>query len=326
MKSARAIDEAHYSAKYIGGDLVLRAANAAEADLYRDAQPPTLSRHAEQAQAQQAEMETVLAAFKAGYARAGRPKIALLWNRMLADEISSTREVTGALSSSGLLPQDNYEVSIRLATKSGPPKRYSLAPPSRAAEFEAGFQAAMREGGVVFVDRETIVRLSALEKTKAGEQAKDLDFQTLEMSALAGYAQYFAEINFIRDAAAQGGFEVRATVIGTASGEVIADVVPAHLYKSSADQGIWKATDSGFAKQPIGSETHWYADENGFHKSVRAGRGPSCRVCAHGADGAAVPLAPARASDPVRNDAVTIDMLSLPSGGWREPSRSKQES
>lgn len=254
----------------VAGVGAVKAADTTSSNLYRNAQPVTLSGQSEQAQQQsKAEQAKATAAFKAGYARAGKPKIALFWNRTLSDDVSSTAEVTGTLTSTGIRARDNYQVTIRVAAQSGSEKNYSLAPPPRAAEFESGFQSALREAGAVFVDRSAIIRLSALGKTKAGEQAKDLDYQTLEMSALADYAQYFAEVNFIRDADSTGGLEVRVTVISTSTGEVIADVVPTELYKSDDDTGTWVASDSGFKKQTGGGDTQWRADDAGFYKTTR---------------------------------------------------------
>jgi hypothetical protein len=76
------------------------------------------------------------------------------------------------------------------------------------------------------------------------------------MSALSEYAEYFAEINFIADAAAKGGLQVRVSVISTRSGVIIADVVPTELYHADPDHpeqedrksSTWHAGDSGFER------------------------------------------------------------------------------
>jgi hypothetical protein len=220
---------------------------------YRENQPATLSDTADRRAAADAERATVAADFKSAYANARRPKIALLWHRELSDSISATREASAQVTSQGVLPEHNYDVKIKVESKDGAARAYSLAPPPRAAEFESGFQSALRDAGVQFVDRNTIVRLSA---ARSAQDTKDLDVQTVEMSALSEYAEYFAEINFIADASAKGGLQVRVSVVSTRTGVIVADVVPTHLYHADPDHPdqierestVWRAGDSGFEK------------------------------------------------------------------------------
>jgi hypothetical protein len=220
---------------------------------YRENQPPTLNDTAERHAAADAERANVAADFKSAYANARRPKIALLWHRELNDSISATREASAQVTSQGALPEHNYDVKIKVESKGGAVRAYSLAPPPRAAEFESGFQSALRDSGVQFVDRNTIIRLSA---SRSAQGAKDLDYQSVEMSALSEYAEYFAEINFIDDATAKGGLQVRVTVISTRTGVIVADVVPTGLYhpdpdhpdQSERESTVWRTGDSGFEK------------------------------------------------------------------------------
>src|SRR5262245_51018035 len=82
--------------------------------VYRDGQPTTLNGAAERRDAALAEPATVAANFKAAYANAGRPKVALLWHRQLDDSISASREATAQVTSQGALPRHNYDVTIKV--------------------------------------------------------------------------------------------------------------------------------------------------------------------------------------------------------------------
>jgi len=252
MKQSKtpAVKAAGIAALCIASELVL----AQGQPIYRDGEPATLNGAEERRAAADAERATVTADFKSAYANAGRPKIALFWHRQLDDSISSTRAASAQVTSQGALPEHNYDVNIKVESKTGGTKAYSLAPPPRAAEFESGFQSALRAAGVQFVDRNTIVRLSALGATRGGEHTKDLDAQAIEMQALSGYAEYFAEVNFIADASVEDGLQVRVTVINTRTGVIVADVVPTELYEHDRDRsaeknsGTWRATPNGFEK------------------------------------------------------------------------------
>lgn len=251
--------------------VMLADATAAEPDqsLYRSDQPAVLNGQAERKQARAAEDAAIISAFKTAYAKAGKPKIALFWHRELSDNITSTREATITDNSSGQMPWDNYTRIIKIESKVGPERAVSLAPPARAAEFESGFQRAMRANGVSFIDREAIVRLTSMKKTQDGQASKDQDFQTLEMESLAGYAQYFAEVNLVPDPDSRDGLEPRVTVISSSTGEVIADVVPSELYKLADNDGQWVATERGFERQLDDTEKQWKVDESGIYRKIK---------------------------------------------------------
>src|SRR5262245_12396968 len=79
-------------------------ANAQGAEpMYREGQPATLNGAAERHAAASAERASTATNFQTAYARAGRPKVALLWHRQLDDSISSTREASAQVSSQGAL-------------------------------------------------------------------------------------------------------------------------------------------------------------------------------------------------------------------------------
>jgi hypothetical protein len=235
---------------------------------YRPDQSPVMNGAAERA-AQKAQSEgRIVAAFRAAYLRMNKPSFLMLWHRELSDNIDSGREVTAAVSSSGERARDNFDRTVSVRWKNGSEHPVSLLPPARSAEFESGFHQTLRGAGAVLVDRNTAIRMTALGKVKTGARESDLNFQTVEASALAGYAKYFIEARFVPDGEAKGGTEPRITVIDSSSGEILADVVPSALYKQGA--GKWMATGAGFAKVAEESgQTEWKADEKGFVKQEK---------------------------------------------------------
>ena len=199
--------------------------------------------------------------------------MAVFWDRELSDSITSTQEAGVAYTSTGVAPWDNHSGIIRITTRTGSERAVSFVAPARSAEFASGFQRTLRAGGVVFVDREAIVRLTSLKKTGSGTQASAVDFQTLEMEALAGFARFLVELNMLPDPDSVTGYEPRVTVIDTRNGEVVADVVPADLYKADARRGQWTATDQGLFRASPGGSGKWVADENGIHREIRQSTG-----------------------------------------------------
>lgn len=241
--------------------------------LYRADQPPVLKeyadRNAQKEQRAQSEAQ-VIGNFRAAYQRASRPKFLMLWHRELSDNINSNREVTAAVSSVGERARDNFQRTINVQWKDGSERPVSLLPPARGAEFESGFQQAWRSAGAALVDRNTAIRMTALNKTKEGTSENSFNFQTIEATALADYASYFIEARFVPDPDAKGGTEPRVTVISSRTGEILADIVPSSLYKQDADGESWMATDAGFVKSAEGaSEGEWRTDSKGFVKVAR---------------------------------------------------------
>ncbi len=236
--------------------------------LYRDGQPEVLNGAAERAKQKTASETQIVAAFRTAYQRAKRPSFLMLWHRELSDNIDSSREITASTTSSGVLARDNYERTVTVQWKNGAERPVSLLPPAHSAEFESGFHQALRAAGVTLVDRNTAIRMTALAKVKTGAKEGALNFQTVEASALAGYARYFIEVRFVHDGEASGGTEPRVTVIDSGSGAILADVVPSALYKPGAER--WATTASGFAKSTESADAaEWAADATGFRKVAR---------------------------------------------------------
>lgn len=246
---------------------VLAAPALAQDGPYRANQPPVLQGQADTvAQARKAQ-QLALSDYQAAYRRAGAPKFLMMWHRELSDKISSAREIQATQARSGPSPRNNFEQLITIRWQDGSERAVSLLAPEQNAEFETGFHQALRAGGTVLVDRNTAIRMTALAKSKQGAREEDMNFQSVEASALADYAQYFIEVRLL-PAAASGRSEARVTVIGSRTGEILADVMsndgaapavrpgtPAELgyipraQTTAAEPGAWTTDEHGFARR-----------------------------------------------------------------------------
>lgn len=240
-----------------------------QTDLYRPGEPEVLdgasvrARNAAQADAR------ALAAFRDTYQRAGRPAFLMMWHRELSDNIDSGREVSATTVGSGERARDNFERTVKVQWKNGSERAVSLLAPSRAAEFEVGFQQTLRNAGAVLVDRNTAIRMSVLQQVKGGARESALNFQTVEAGALSAYAKYFIEVRFLSHQAASQGGAPRITVLDSSSGAIVADLMGNE--SSSDSQRTWKASERGFESgRASGEATDWVADSHGFSRQARA--------------------------------------------------------
>ena len=234
--------------------LACGAALGQDAALMREGQPPVLDGAAERARARAEADARALAEFGAAYQRAQRPAFLMLWHRELSDSLDSGKEVTASAVSSGELARDNFARTIKLQWKQGSERPVSLLAPAAAAAFETGFQQTLAAAGVALVDRNTAVRMTALKQVQGGASESALNFQTVEASALAGFARFFVELRFVPDGA--GGNVGRVTVIDSASGVIAADLLVSEVLKDerarpAAGKSDWVAVDGkGFVRQP----------------------------------------------------------------------------
>lgn len=251
---------------------VLAAPALAQDGPYRANQPPVLQGQTDTVAEARKAQQLALSDYQAAYRRAGAPKFLMMWHRELSDKISSAREIQAVQARSGPAPRNNFEQVITIRWKDGAERAVSLLAPEQNAEFETGFHQALRAGGTTLVDRNTAIRMTALAKARQGAREEDMNFQTVEASALADYAQYFIEVRLLP--AASGRSEARVTVIGSRTGEILADVMsndgaapavrpgtPAELGyipqtpMTSAQPGAWTTDEHGFARRAAAPRT-----------------------------------------------------------------------
>ena len=243
------------------------AENVIDESLYRSDQPQVLNNSENLKNQKKNDQLKIIEDFKLAYQKVEKPKFLMFWHRELSDDINSAQELSGTVSSTGELKRDNYFRVIKVQWKNGTERSVSLIPKVRDVEFASGFHQQMRSAGAILVDRNSAIRFNALDKTKNGISENEFNFQTIEAETLSKYAQYFIEINFIQDDDSKGGFEPRVTVIKTDTGEIVADVVPSHLYKSDGDNNNWTTTNEGFVKSSENVDNgQWKTDSKGFVK------------------------------------------------------------
>ncbi|WBY00010.1 hypothetical protein PE066_10995 [Ramlibacter tataouinensis] len=175
------------------------------------------------------------AAFLSAYAKAGRPTIAVLWNREFTDmlqqgtasqvSIDSVRagaasaeavrlpgyagaEVAGATVSSTTVTA--RETRTEQARRAGPVERTDL-------EMRSAFMQTMAGAGARLVDRNVVMRTTAAARKDA------LDSQQVETQALSRHAKLLMEVLNTRDPAAATGWSTYVSIKRLADGVVLAE-------------------------------------------------------------------------------------------------------
>jgi hypothetical protein len=169
------------------------------------------------------------ALFSQAFKQAGRPRIVLMWNRELNDKIKSVliekritqdegssqsdvtdRSTSGPSGSSSLRDSDESHQNTKTITASktyenSPVRKTSLAE-RNITVIQRSFVREMNRGGVQFVDRALIMRLTS----RAGRRV-DADPASIEMESLISHADLMLEILMIedKDASAGYGFDIR---------------------------------------------------------------------------------------------------------------------
>lgn len=151
--------------------------------------------------------------FAAAYARAGRPRIAILWNRELTAEVETGREDVSTLSVEREPGRLDAELrSTTRALDSG--ARVAAADEGADFDMERGLNDALAAGGARLIDRTAILRTAAL-------GADTTNLQTVETRALLGKTDWTLEVVAMTD----GRWRIVARDLS--SGQVVARAVSA---------------------------------------------------------------------------------------------------
>jgi len=175
------------------------------------------------------------AAFRAAYAKAGRPTIAVLWNREFTDMLQqgtasqvsidtvragvATREAvrmpgySGAevtAASVGNTTITAGEVRTQQAQRAAPVERVDL-------EMRSAFIQTITGAGVRLVDRNVVMR------TTAARSKGTLDSQQVETDALSRHARLIMEVLNTRDPASPTGWATFVSIKRLADGVVLAE-------------------------------------------------------------------------------------------------------
>lgn len=188
--------------------------------------------------------------FSRAYAQAGRPRIALWWNRQLSDRHSEhSREVARVQAE---LSADGRRAS--LSSSRGPEGQGDALRPRLLSErdlfqVETEFTRRLLDAGVRLIDRATILRLTAGQAGSA--QAGALDAQRLEMQALRGHADHFLEVLLSADSTAPLGVGFRIDLKAVADGQVLGTAYLSGLPELPATgPGRYEAQPGGYVLVP----------------------------------------------------------------------------
>lgn len=194
-----------------------------------------------------ASQSALVANFASAYAKHGRPKLALFWNRQLSDTLNEwyadTRVVTRAESNSTMSGEINLnqsssdQVSTSIERRVVDPRRPTVSE-SFEWEFQDGFLAPFLEAGATVLDRAAIMRLTGVDMNTTNER-------TVETRALQGKADYLMEILVAANARSTTGYELRARILDVKTGAIVAMVNSKNLKEWNPEKPV-VATSSGF--------------------------------------------------------------------------------
>lgn len=174
--------------------------------------------------------------FSSAYARAGRPTIAVLWNREFTDMLQqgsasqiSIDTLRAGVSSAEAVRVPGYaaaqvggavvgnttitsqEVRSSQAQRSGPVERVDL-------QMRSAFMQTITSSGVQLVDRNVVMRTTAAKQKGGG-----LDSQQVETEALTRHAKLLMEVLNTRDSASPTGWATYVSIKRLADGVVLAE-------------------------------------------------------------------------------------------------------
>jgi hypothetical protein len=174
--------------------------------------------------------------FSSAYARAGRPTIAVLWNREFTDMLQqgsasqvsidtlragvssaeavrvpgyAAAQVSGAVVGNTTIT--SQEVRSQQAQRSGPVERVDL-------QMRSAFMQTITSSGVQLVDRNVVMRTTAAKQKGGG-----LDSQQVETDALTKHARLLMEVLNTRDNASPTGWATYVSIKRLADGVVLAE-------------------------------------------------------------------------------------------------------
>lgn len=236
--------------------LLLNAWQLANAGPYRDDEPPTLSAPVRE----ERDDTPVLDAFAKSYKAAGKPRVALFWNRELTDQLkrktesvskdtqrfSSTDSDDLVSDSSGthrLHEYDSLKESVSKQTENEYDDNHRDGLNEKGDTIlRTVFRDMMASAGVHFVDRTLMMRTTA-----AKNDSKDS--QLTETKGLIGKADWLMEIVLVHDADAPLKYGFKVSVKSLKKSQVLAEFYTQALPQPQGKQP-YVATSNGFERAP----------------------------------------------------------------------------
>ncbi len=204
--------------------------------------------------------------FNSGYSAAGKPRLALFWNREFSDRLSQWAAMRRAVASGSTSIQgplfgranaaeidktETAQTEILLQDQ----VRVGLGSEMTNMVFESAYTEPLTRAGAIFIDRSTIMRLTQSHAGKTKGVGYRPDKQIVETDALIGYADMIAEVLMTPDTF--GGsplgiaFQVNVTDIRT--GQRVLSFVSQGVYEDPEEAKRrpkkYKATSAGFVPE-----------------------------------------------------------------------------
>jgi hypothetical protein len=188
--------------------------------------------------------------FRATYARAGRPRVVIYWNRELDDELVDRKAQHVDIRAAAIETGPVALGAVRVDTAESIANRAAAGGvPRRLAAVETAFVQLMAQQGVRLADRAAILRIEHA-RARKGKSAAATDTRTNEIDALSAHADLLIEIVVLEAGIGPDALEFKLLAKDTRSG-----AMPFSL--TTRARGLPNATESGFS-----------ADESGFVRKV----------------------------------------------------------
>ena len=194
-----------------------------------------------------AEQGATVANFSNAYARNGRPRLALYWNKQLSEALSDwysdVRVVNSSQNNSSmsgdfnLNQSGNSQNTLEVQRRTQDSRRGAVTE-SFEWEFQEAFLAPFLEAGATIVDRGAMMRFAAADQPSSGEK-------TIEVRGLQGKADYLLEVLVSPNWQSSTGYELRTRILDVKTGAIVAMVNSKNLKEWNPEKQI-QATDKGF--------------------------------------------------------------------------------
>lgn len=169
-----------------------------------------------------ATMRSSLASFRSAYAAAGKPRLAVYFNRELSDEIEEWKTPVRVEHTSTNLFGDRVqsETAVHFRTDSG--QTHSDLPNRMTWALEQGFYQAFSAEKARLVDRKMMLRLAAAKRPENGKAM--VAVRHVETDALKGHADILIELLIEAQPGSKSGYNFRAQATSVKTAQIIAMV------------------------------------------------------------------------------------------------------
>lgn len=209
--------------------------------------------------------------FRVAYVKAHEPRIAIYLNRALSDEVREWKADERIVVSDRIKGQKVFDgtvekkggtldettkkhrdKSIAASGEYSISQQYLLEESNRSPAgenwgwaFEDGFSKPFLEAGTKLIDRPTMMRLTAAEMVKNGDQQPQLSVRQVEMTALKGFADLLVEVLVTRSTS-DTGYDYKVAVKDVQTGQLLTNTTTLNPGAEQMRSTSYQATSSGF--------------------------------------------------------------------------------